>query len=350
MPSSTHSTVDGYPVQVLTLSNAHCSVVLTDLGARLLEVHVPDRDGNVADVVLGRPGMTQTLNDPHYMGSTAGRFANRIRGGQFSLDGQAYKLATNEGLNHLHGGDRGFDRFVWSTEIHDDAEAVTFSRISPDGEEGYPGELSSRVTYRLERNTLHIEMSATTDTPTIVNMVNHAYWNLAGHDSGSVLDHAVQLFASNYTAVDPDDLLPTGEIRSVRNSPFDFLAPHTFGERNAAVENSGAGRAENGSAGYDHNWVLDGSGTRTVAVITDPGSGRRVELATNQPGLHVYVGGYLGGVSAKGPAEQYDTFAGFTLETQTFPDGINHAHFPSPVLRPGERYLNTSALTFTAVQ
>ncbi|MBN3459729.1 galactose mutarotase [Mycobacterium sp. DSM 3803] len=332
---------------MITLRNEHCTAVLTDLGARLLELHLPDRDGQFADVVLGRPDMTQTLSDPHYMGSTAGRFANRIRGGRFTLDGHDYALATNEGRNHLHGGERGYDRYGWSTRVDDDGDAVTFTRISPDGEEGYPGELLLRVTYRLQGNTLNIEMSATTDRTTIVNLVNHAYWNLGGHDSGSVLDHTLQLVASHYTPVDPDELMPTGEIRSVQGTPFDFREARAIGERNCDVENSGAGRAQDASAGYDHNWVLDGRGTRVVAVVTDPHSGRQLQLSTNQPGIHVYVGGYLGGVSAKESTKNYPSFAGLTLETQTFPDAINHPHFPSPVLRPGETYLNTAQFTFS---
>jgi aldose 1-epimerase len=336
-----------YPIQIVTLESEQCRAVLTDLGARLLEFHVPDRHGAMADVVLGRATIGETFSDRNYLGATAGRYAGRIRGGRFALDGKTYQLATNEGANHLHGGIRGFDQYVWSTRLYPDEEAVTFVRISPAGEEGFPGDLTARVTYRLVENILHIDLVATADSATIVRLVHHSYWNLAGHDSGSILDHVVQLDSSHYIPLD-DELLPTGEIRSVRTTPFDFVEPHAIGERNFDVPNSGAGRISGTSAGYDHIWVLDGSGLRTVGTISDPRSGRRLELATNQLGLCFYVGGYLGGVSAKGTLDSYDPFAGLTLETTGFPDDINQPHFPSPILRPGETYVNNMRLTFTA--
>lgn len=348
MPEVQQVQLSGFPIQRITLRSDACTAVVTDLGARLLECHVPDRAGDVADVVLGRPTGEETYSDRHYMGATAGRYAGRIARGRFHLDGRDYQLATNEGVNHLHGGVRGFDQDCWSVAIAPDEEAVTFSRISPDGEEGFPGEVTSRVTYRLDGNVLHISMSAVTDEATLVRLVHHSYFNLAGHDSGTVLDHELQLSSSHYIVTDPE-LLPNGEIASVRGTPFDFLDTHTIGERIDDVVNTGAGRVSEGSAGYDNSWVLDGAGFRTVGSLRDPASGRRLELATDQRGLCVYTGGYLAGYTAKGDRiESYEPFAGVTLETTAFPDDINQAHFPSPILRPGETYHNEMRLTFSA--
>ncbi|MFD9697574.1 aldose epimerase family protein [Lentzea sp. NPDC059081] len=347
MPPSAEVSLDGYPLQLFALRSDTCTALLTDLGARLLEFHAPDRDGTPADVVLGRATLEDTFTDRHYMGSTAGRYAGRIARGRFSLDGEEFRLATNEGNNHLHGGTRGFDQHVWSARRHEDEEAVTFVRVSPHGEEGFPGELTTRVTYRLDGNVLGISMTATTDRATIVRLVHHSYWNLAGHDSGTVLDHVLQLHSSHYVVID-DELLPTGEIASVAGTPFDFRKPCTIGERNGDVANTGAGRVAAGAAGYDHSWVLDGDGMRVVGTLTDPGSGRRLELATDQRALCLYAGGYLAGYTAKGDLGHYAPFAGVTLETTAFPDDVNQPHFPSPVLRPGEVYRNEMRLTFTA--
>lgn len=337
----------GYPTQRVTLRNDQCEAIFSDVGARLLELHVPDREGTFVDVVLGRADLADTFSDRHYMGSTAGRYAGRIRGGRFALDGREHQLTVNEGAHHLHGGVRGFDQHIWSTTVDPEGKSVTFARISPDGEEGFPGEVVARVTYRLVGSVLSIDMVATTDRPTIVRLVNHAYWNLAGHDAGSVLDHELQLNSSRYVPID-DELLPTGEILSVRGTPFDFLDPHRVGERNFEVANSGAGRVSDGSAGYDNIWVLDGAGLRAVGSVTDPGSGRRLELATDQPALCLYVGGYMEGLSAKGEHAAYASFSGLTLETTGFPDDINQPHFPSPILLPTDTYRNRMRLTFSA--
>ncbi|WP_033289453.1 aldose epimerase family protein [Amycolatopsis jejuensis] len=346
MSRQTERTMDGFPVRVVTLENEHTKAVVTDIGARLLELHVPDRNGTRADVVLGRPSFKEMFDDRSYLGATAGRYAGRIARGRFTLDGKEYQLATNEGANHLHGGTRGFDQYAWSTVVHDDEEAVTFYRLSGDGEEGFPGSLATKVTYRLDGPSLGITMSATTDQPTIVRLVHHSYWNLSGHDSGTILDHVLQLNSSHYIPVDAE-LLPHGEVRPVEGNPYDFRKPKTFGQDNALIENSGAGRVSAGSAGYDDIWVLDGSGMRVVGSLTDPASGRRLELATDQPGVCIYVGGYLDGEPAKGGGT-YPAFAGVTLETTGFPDDVNFPHFPSPVLRPGEVYTNQMRLTFSA--
>jgi aldose 1-epimerase len=339
--------VDGLEVSVFTLTSSTCKAVVTNLGARLMELYVPDRDGNLADIVLQRPSLEDMSTDDNYMGSTAGRYANRIRNGKLTVAGRPLQLSVNEGSNHLHGGTRGFDRHLWSSAASADGEKVTFWRISPDGEEGYPGTLTTSVTYSLLRSTLLIEIRATTDATTVVNIVNHSYFNLAGHDSGSVLGHLLQMRSSFYTPVD-ESLLPTGEVLSVADTPFDFRAPKSIGQDIAKVEHSGAGRVTTSGAGYDHNWVLEGTGMREVLNITEPHSGRRLAMSTNQPGVQLYTGGYLEGVTGKPPVGRYSAFAGLTLETQTFPDAVNQSHFPPANLKPGETYTNIVQFDFSA--
>jgi aldose 1-epimerase len=358
------SAVDDGAGRLFVLENEDLRVVLTDAGARLLELWVPDRDGDRADVVLGRATLAEAAADPYYMGATAGRYANRVRRGGFALDGETQQLDVNEGRNHLHGGRHGFDVRNWTAEPGEDE--VVFRYVSEDGEQGYPGRLTACATYRLDGRALEITLSATTDRPTIVNLVNHSYFNLAGHDSGDVLRQLVRLDAGSYVPVD-HELLPTGEILAVAGTPFDFREPKTIGSGLREAE-AAAGHEEIAAAGYDHNWVLDGAGLRTVARIEDPDSGRVLELATDQPGLQFYTGGKFADVSAKaagdagadtaaradthagdGTGTRYQAFAGFTLETQTFPDSPNQPGFPSPVLRPGETYLNRMRLSFTRV-
>ena len=312
----------------ITLANGACTAVFTDLGARLLELHVPDAHGTLADVVLGRPSLAEV--DEAYMGATVGRCANRIRDGRVEVDGVPIRLSRNEGDNHLHGGSRGFDRMIWSAA--EEGDAVVFSRISPAGEEGYPGALAVSVTYRLVGTSLSVDVRATTDAPTIVNVVHHSYVNLGGHDAGTVADHVLLVRGSAYLPVD-GALLPTGEIRAVAGTPFDFRTPAPIGGTGVDV---------------DHTWVLDGAGTREVAVLVDPASGRRMSVSTDQPGLQVYAGGHLGGLTAKGGAGTYRAGAGVALEAQHFPDTPNHRHFPSIALRPGETYASTVRFDFTA--
>ena len=339
--------VSDLEVSLITLSSGPCSAVLTNLGARLVELHVPDRNGDLADVVLQRPTLEDMSTDDNYMGSTAGRYANRIRGGALTIDGAPVQLSLNEGGNHLHGGRRGFDRYVWSTQLAADGSAVTFWRVSPDGEEGYPGTLTTSVTYRLVDSTLSIDIRATTDAATVANIVHHSYFNLGGHGSGTVLDHVLEMRSSFYVPVD-DELLPSGEVLAVAGTPFDFRTPTPIGKNIDAVQHSGAGRVTESGVGFDHNWVLDGVGMREVLVVTDPQSGRRLTMSTNQPGVQLYVGGYLEGVTGKAPVDRYRAFAGFTLETQTFPDAVNQAHFPPADLHPGETYLNSMRFAFSA--
>lgn len=339
MLESFTATAGDHDITVITISNEACRVVLTDLGARILELHVPDRDGAFADVVLGRTSYDELPRDPNYFGVTAGRYANRIREGRFAIDGTEYAVTCNEGRNHLHGGDRGFDTYVWSTALDPQGDSVTFYRRSPDGEEGYPGNLDARVTYTLDGAALEIRIEAETDRPTIVNLVNHAYFNLAGHDSGTVLEQLLQIDSSAYTPIDAE-LLPTGEILDVEGTPYDFQQPTPIGKNVDAVEHAG---------GYDHNWVLDGVGMRQVATLTDPLSGRRLTLVTDQPGIQVYAGGHLEGTSAKGDLATYAAFAGVTAEMQTYPDSINQPQFPQRVLRPGETYVNVVRYEFSTI-
>jgi len=340
--------VQGLEVDVITLSNDMCRAALANLGARLMELHVPDKDGRLADIVLQRRSFEDMAADDHYMGATVGRYANRIRRGQLMVDEVPVQLSINEGGNHLHGGRLGFDRRVWSTEVSADSDAVTFWRMSPNGEEGYPGTLTTAVTYRLVGSALSIDMRATTDAATIVNIAHHSYFNLGGHESGSILGHLAEIRSSFYIPVD-DELLPTGEVLGVEGTPFDFRQPTRVDEKMAGVTHTGAGHLADSSPGYDHNWVLDGTGMRVAAVISDPLSGRQLTMSTNQPGVQFYAGGYLNGASGKPPVGEYEAFAGLTLETQTFPDAVNHSHFPQATLHPGETYRNMVRFDFCAI-
>lgn len=312
-----------------TLRSATTTVVLTDLGARVLELHVPDRSGVCTDIALQRATPADVATDEAYMGATVGRYANRIRRGHIEIDGVATQLSVNEGENHLHGGRHGFDRKIWSVQTGDDE--VRFWRVSPAGEEGYPGTLNASVTYRLTGSTLRVTIRADTDAPTIANIVAHPYWNLGGHGTGTVDDHLVTIAAGAYLPVDAAGL-PTGEVCAVAGTPFDFRTPAPVGGRGVA---------------YDHTWVLDGTGMRTVATVEHSGSGRRVSLSTNQPGLQLYTGRHLEGLSAKAPAGRYPAFAGLALEAQNFPDAPNHRSFPSAELLPGQTYVNDVEYAFS---
>ncbi len=286
MPEVAEHVVDGHPVRIVTLANAHGRAVLADLGARLIELHLPGRDGALADVVLAPPGLDGLVGDRSYFGATVGRYAGRIAHAAFTLDGVTHRLAANEGEHHVHGGVRGFDQHRWSTELGGDGETVTFRHRSAAGEEGFPGTVEAWVTYRLDANTLTITMGATTDEATVVRMVHHSYWNLAGHDAGDVLGHELRVAAGQHVPLGAD-LLPSGGPRPVAGTPYDFRAPRPIGAGNAVARD---GR------GYDDVWALDGTGLRVAASLTDPASGRRLELTTDQAGLCVYAGGHLRGV------------------------------------------------------
>jgi aldose 1-epimerase len=341
---------DGTPVEAVTLTNGHgVSARLVAWGAMLQSLVVPDRHGRRADVVLAYPDMTGYLEKPQFFGATVGRMANRIGHGVFSLDGRTYHLAVNDGPNALHGGLRGFDKRLWTiSEVKSGPVAsVTFTRTSPDGEEGYPGTLKASVTYALnDRNELTERLEAVTDKPTVVNLSNHSFFNMAGAASGrTVYDQRLTLVADAFTPVDAG-LIPTGEIRPVAGTPFDFRTPHAIGERIA----DGRDHQLVLGRGYDHNWVLNGGVTaapRLAARMEDPASGRVMELSTTEPGLQVYSGNFLDAKVVGVDHTIYRQGAGLAMEPQHFPDSPNHPSFPSVRLDPGHTYRVTTVYRFT---
>jgi aldose 1-epimerase len=335
-------TPEGTPVELYVLTNGKMTAKVMTYGAILTELHVPDRNGKMADVVLGFDSLDGYLAGHPHFGATTGRVANRIAKGRFTLDGTEYKLAVNNGPNSLHGGLKGFDKKVWKAE---DASgpagaAVKLSYTSPDGEEGYPGNLDVSVTYTVTPdNELRIDYVATTDKATPINLTNHSYFNLAGPASGPILDHELMLAADHYTAAD-DTLIPTGEIKPVSGTPLDFTKPMPIGARFDQL--SGDPR------GYDHNYVLRGEGKSPAfgARVYEPGSGRVLEMFTTEPGVQLYTANFLNG-SLKGKGAVYSRYQGFCLEAQHFPDSIHHDNFPSTVLRPGEKYTQTTIYKFS---
>lgn len=325
---------DGRPAQRYTFSNASGLIArITNYGATITELHVPDRAGRLADIVLGYSTLDGYLAGTHYFGSTVGRVANRIGGARFTLDGQEYRLAANDPPNHLHGGTAGFDKVLWHAEALPGATAVRCEYLSEGGEEGYPGRLETAVVFALtDANELTITYSARCDQATPINLTNHAYFNLAG--SGDVLHHELSLMAERYTPVG-DRLLPTGEVVSVRGTPFDFTTAHPIGARIAAT-----------GGGYDHNFVIDGSGgLAPVARVVEPRSGRVMEALTTSPGVQLYTGNFLDGVVGK-EGRSYPRYGGFTLETQGYPDALNQPAFPSIVLRPGVTWRHETIFRF----
>lgn len=342
--------VDGQPVEVYTLTNTNGLVAkVSTFGATLIEMHVPDATGKTADVVLGFDSVEGYNGETNqYFGCTTGRVANRIAGGKFTLDGKEYTLATNNGPNHLHGGDRGFSHRVWSakTAVTPEGSSVVFTYVSPDGEEGYPGTVTATATYTLtEDNELRIEMTATTDAPTPVNIVNHSYWNLAGHSSGDVRDHVLRLSSKYFTPTDKT-LIPTGTFAGVADTPNDFRTPRKIGER---IDTFKDGQWDETGGGYDLNLVVDGDAAelRHVATLTDPASGRVMILSANQPGVQLYTGNWIKDIAGKDGAV-YQQHQGLCLETQLYPDAIHHKNFISPVLKPGETYKHVMIHKFGA--
>lgn len=334
---------DGTAVERFTLTNANgVVVVLSSLGAAIHSLRTPDREGRPADVVLGFETLEQWVANPPFFGVIVGRYANRIAGGRFALDGATYSLATNNAPNHLHGGTRGFDKVVWRAEplVEADGEAVRFTYVSADGEEGYPGTLTTSVVYTLTANNeLRLDYAATTDKATVVNLSNHAYFNLAG--TGTVLDHELQINADRYTPVNAT-LIPTGELAPVAGTPFDFRQATAIGARiTADHEQIRIG------GGYDHNFVLNGTPgeLRLAARAFDPSSGRTLEVQTTEPGVQLYSGNFGSPIAGRG-GESYPRHAGFCLETQHFPDSPNQSSFPSTVLRPGDRFESTTVFRF----
>lgn len=340
-------TTDGREVSLFTLQNTSgMKATLTNYGATVTSLFVPDRDGNFDDVVLGFPALDGYLKEHPFFGGIVGRYGNRIAKGRFTLDGVQYKLATNNGENHLHGGVIGFHKVVWGAAPvkQDGAVGVKLSYLSKDGEEGYPGNLSCEVTYWLTgKNELKIQYHATTDKVTPVNLTHHGYFNLAGQGKRDILDHQLEIFADRFTPVDKG-LITTGELRSVENTPMDFRQPHAIGERiNNDDEQLKFG------LGYDHNWVLNSSnGALALAArLYEPAAGRVMEVWTTEPGLQFYSGNFLDGSLTGKDGQVYKHRYGFCLETQHFPDSPNKPDFPSTILRPGETYSTETVYRFS---
>ncbi len=334
--------IDGQDVMAVTLGGGDGPILtVITYGARLTKLWVPDRNGDLADIVLGHDSAEDYATSPTYLGATCGRYSNRIAGGRFTLAGRVVQLNCNEGPNQLHGGKHGFDRKHW--QIAETTErSVTLSAVAEDGEMGYPGRLTMSVRYALDsHNRLWIAMEADTTAPTVVNMVNHSYFNMAGHHSGSILRQHLRVGASHYTPVNAD-LIPTGEVLTVAGTAFDFLQLRDIGAKLP------------GESGFDHNLCLSGpleekwgEALRFCAEALDPASGRRMEVWTTEPGVQLYTGGYLGAGPPGKDASAIAAFGGFTLETQTFPDSPNRPQFPSSRLDPGGHYRHLMAFDFT---
>jgi aldose 1-epimerase len=337
-------TGDGKPVDLYTLTNrTGMEVRAMTYGAIITNIRVADRKGEMGDVVLGFDTLEGYLKDSPYFGALVGRYGNRIAKGQFVLDGRTYKLAVNNPPNHLHGGVKGFDKQVWSARPLDgpDGVGIAFTRLSVDGEEGYPGNLNATVTYTLtDKNELVVKYEATTDKPTPVNLTQHTYFNLAG--TGDILEHELMLNADRYTPVDPT-LIPTGELAPVENTPFDFRKSTPIGARITQAHP----QLKNGN-GYDHNWVLNrtGAGLQTAARVLEPSTGRTLEVATTEPGVQFYTGNFLDGTLKGKNGTVYQRRTGLCLETQHFPDSPNHPAFPTTIVKPGQTYSSRTVFTF----
>ena len=336
---------DGTPVEIFTLSDGSYEARIASYGGIVVSLKAPDRNGKPADVVLGfddLDGYAGNFNSTSvaFFGAIIGRYANRIAHGSFTLDGKKYSLPLNNGENTLHGGPHGFNNVVWKAKAVENG--VELSYLSKDGEAGYPGNVSAVVRYTLVKGDLRIEYRATTDKDTVVNLTNHSYVNLAGQ--GDILSHQLTLHASRFTPVDAG-LIPTGELKSVASTPFDFRKPTAIGARISADDKQLVlGR------GYDHNWVLDSSGGKLTeaAELYDPGSGRVMKVLTDQPGIQFYSGNFLdGSIKGKGGKPE-QLHAALCLETQHFPDSPNHADFPTTELKPGTTYHTVTVYSFSA--
>jgi len=333
---------DGRQVDMYTLTNAAgMRARIITFGASMVSLDVPDRDGKLADITLGYDTLAEWVKGSSYFGATVGRYANRIGKGKFKLDGKVYTLATNNGPNHLHGGIKGYNKVLWNAKSvkTKNGVGVEFTYLSKDSEEGYPGNLSATVLYTLtEANELRIDYTATTDKPTIVNLTHHSYWNLGGAAAGDILGHELMLAADQYTPTD-EGLIPTGVMTPVKGTPLDFTKPTAIGARIAKVE-----------GGYDHNFVLRSkSGKMALAArVTEPKSGRTMEIFTTEPGLQFYSGNFLDGSETGKGGVVYKKHFGFCLESQHYPDSPNKPHWPPVVLRPGQTYTHATVHKFSA--
>jgi len=333
----------GTPIPLYTITNANgMSLKLIALGARILEVNVPDAKGEVANVTLSLPNAEAYDRHDAHFGGTVGRYANRIANGKFKLEGKTYELARNNGPNHLHGGLKGYDSLLWDSKevTTPGGVGVEFSYHSKDGEEGYPGNVHVKAVYTLnDKNELTMDYTATTDKATVVNLTNHAYWNLAGAGSGDVLGQELELAADKYLPIDKTSI-PTGELKNVKNTPMDFTKSHAIGAKIGELK-----KAPEVTKGYDHCYVVRGKSgeLRLVAKARDPKSGRKMEVWSTAPGVQLYTGNFLDGSATNGGFKQH---AAFCLETQAFPDSPNRSSFPSTVLKPGETYRHTTIHKF----
>jgi len=340
-----YGSVGGKEVFQFILENKNnMTVKIINFGGIITSLLVPDKTGKIDDVVLGFNSLADYLSEHPYFGALIGRFGNRIAKGRFVLNGKEYQLARNDGENHLHGGNVGFDRVVWEAEEFRNAEGVgvELRYLAQDGEEGYPGNLNTTVRYLLNnQNELVINYLATTDQPTIINLTQHSYFNLKGEGCDDILDHEIMINADHYTAVD-DGLIPTGELKPVKNTPFDFTTWQPIGARIQQLT---------GTGGYDHNYVLNRAGTEPTlaASVRESISGRVMTVYTTEPGMQFYTGNSLDGTLTGKRGVKYGKHSGFCLETQHFPDSPNHPEFPSTVLNPGEVYRQTTIYRFTTV-
>lgn len=331
---------------MITVTNAHgAKATFCQLGAAVVAVEAPDRDGKLADVALGYPEAASYMADGPCSGKVPGRYANRIAKGRFVLDGVEYELPINNGPNHLHGGPKGFQNQEW--EVSDNGrDTVVFTHTSPDGDSGYPGTLKAKATYHWsDDNVLSLTLEAETDAPTVVNLTNHSYWNLAGHNSGSALGQKLKLFASHYLPTD-STLIPEGVLVPVEGSPMDFTVAKEIG-RDIKLPFP----ALKFGKGYDNCWAIDGYEPgiiRPAAILTDEVSGRRLEVLTDQPGVQIYTGNWLAGCPKNKAGRSYDDYDGVAIECQDFPDSPNKEAFPSTRLNPGERYIRHIIFKFTA--
>ncbi len=332
---------DGTPVKIFTISGHELTARIATFGARVVSIEAPDRNGRMADVVLGYDDVAQYEKDTNtYFGAIVGRYGNRIAKGTFSIDGKTYHIPLNNNGNALHGGPEGFSSKVWTARMIPDG--VEMSLVSPDGDMGFPGTLTVHVRYSVEGHALRILYSATTTKPTVVNLTNHSYFNLAGDGKGSILDDVLMIPADRYTPVDATQI-PTGELAPVKGTPFDFLQPTAIGARidedNAQLKIGG---------GYDHNFVLNGKpgSLHLAAKVYDPKSGRTLTVMTTQPGVQFYSGNFLDGKQHGKYGVTYEKYSGFCLETQHFPDSPNEPKFPSTLVKPGETMRSETEFVF----
>lgn len=332
---------DGKNVDLYTISGESMTVKITNFGGIVTSIIVPDRDGKMDDVVLGFDSLKEYISEHPYFGCIVGRYGNRIAEGKFELEGHPYQLAANNGKNHLHGGIRGFDKKIWNAKEYrnGDEAGIELSYTSPDGEEGYPGELKVRVIYAVTPdNELKIRYFAETSKATPVNLTYHGYFNLIGAGNGDILDHELMIDADRYTVVN-DQLIPTGELKDVSGTPFDFRKEKMVGKDMAMVD-----------GGYDHNFVLNNNGKfAKIAVLKESSKGRQMEVYTDQPGVQFYGGNFLNGSLTGKEGEKYYKHYGLCLETQHFPDSPNQPGFPNTILRPGEVFQSSTVYKFSLI-